>query len=90
MSGKYKKKCIYLNHVEHLLMQLQQFIGFVSISEFALLVCFSVGISSLVVRIKICAIPAWIKKFKSITKNNNKKHDKIVLLRKDKVILLKF
>ena len=33
---------------------------------------------------KICAIAAGIKKYKSVIKKNKKKHDKIVLLGKDK------
>ena len=35
--------------------------------------------------IKICAITAGIKKYKSIIKKKKKKHDKIVLLRNDKL-----
>ena len=46
---------------------------------------FPVGITSSAVRIKICAITAWIKKDKSIIKKKKKKHDKIVLLGKDKL-----
>ena len=37
------------------------------------------------VGIKICAITAAIKKYKSIIKKKKKKHDKIVLLVKDKL-----
>ena len=33
-------------------------------------------------RLKICAITAGIKKFKSIIKKKNKKHEKIVMLEK--------
>ena len=35
--------------------------------------------------IKICAISAEIKKYKSVKKKKKKKHDKIVLLGKDKL-----
>ena len=60
--------------------------GYISISVFASLVCVSVGITSSKVRIKICAISAGIKKYKSnIRKKKKKKHDKIVLLGKDKL-----
>ena len=37
------------------------------------------------VGINICAITAGIKKYKSITKKKKKKHNKIVLLGKDKL-----
>ena len=44
-----------------------------------------VGIASSAVGLKICAITAGIKKYKSIIKKNRKKHDKIVLLGKTKL-----
>ena len=59
--------------------------GCVSISAFAWLVCVPVDITSSAVRIKICAITAGIKKCKSIINKKRKKHDKIVLLGKDKL-----
>ena len=46
--------------------------------SFASLVCVPVGITSFTVRIKICAITAGIKKFKSAIKKKKKKHDKTV------------
>ena len=49
--------------------------GSVSISAVGLLVCFPVGITSSSVGMKICAIIAGIKKYKSIIKKK-KKHDK--------------
>ena len=58
--------------------------GSVPISVFASLVCILVGITNSEVGIKICAITAGIKKYKSITKKKKKKHDKTVLLGKDK------
>ena len=59
--------------------------GCYSISSFASLVCVPAGITSSVVGIKMCAITAGIKKYNSIIKKNKKKHDKIVLLGKDKL-----
>ena len=59
--------------------------GSVSIPAFASLVCVLVGIISSAVGLKICAIIAGIKKYKSIIKKKKKKHDKIVLLLKDKL-----
>ena len=52
----------------------------VSISSFPSLICVSVRITSSAVPLKICAITLGIKKYKSIMKKKNKKHDKIVLL----------
>ena len=59
--------------------------GCVSIATFASLVCVPLGITSSVIRRKICAIIAWIKKYKSIRKKKRKNHEKIVLLRKDRL-----
>ena len=56
--------------------------GSISVSAFAALVGISVGITSSAVGIKICAITAGIKRYKSIIKKKKKKHDKIVLLAK--------
>ena len=57
----------------------------VSISAFASLVAIPVGITSSAVGIKICAITAGIKKYKSIIQKKKKKYDKIVLLGKEKI-----
>ena len=58
--------------------------GCVSISAFASLVSVLVGITSFAVRLKICAITAEIKKYKSVIKKKKKKYDKIMLLEKIK------
>ena len=84
MSEKYKKTCKYLNYVEHLLILVSTVTGCVSISAFVSLVAIPVGITSSAVGIKTCAITAKTKKYKSIIKKK-KKHDKIVLLGKDKL-----
>ena len=44
-----------------------------------------VGIASSSIGIKICAITAGMKKYKSIIKKKKKKHDKIVLLASTKL-----
>ena len=82
---KYKKTGKYLNYDEHLLILVSTVNGCVSISAFASLVCVPVGITISGVEIKICAITAGIKKYKSIIKKKKKNHDKIVLLGKDKL-----
>ena len=58
--------------------------GCVSVSAFASSVDIPVAITSFAVGINICAITAGIKKYKSMIKKKKKKHDKIVLLGKDK------
>ena len=57
----------------------------VSISAFVSLVCVPVAITSSAVGIKICAITAGTRKYKSIIKKKKKKHDKIAFLGKDKL-----
>ena len=44
-----------------------------------------IGITSSAIGLKICAITAGIKKYKSIIKKKKKKHDKIVSLAKSKL-----
>ena len=85
MNEKYKKTCQYLNYVEHLFILASAVTGCVSISAFAPLVAIPLGITTSTVGIKICAITAGIKKYKSIIKKKKMKHDKIVLLEKDKL-----
>ena len=45
----------------------------------------SVGITRSAAGLKICAIAAGIKKYKSTIKKKKKKHDKIILLAKSKL-----
>ena len=76
---------IYVRHVEHLLILALKTAGFVSISAFASLVCVFIGITSPAVGINICAITAGIEKYKSVITKTKKRHDKMVLLGKDKL-----
>ena len=64
---KIRRHVRYLNYVEHWLI-------LVSIEIF-------VDITSSAVGIKIFAITAGIKRYKSVIKKKKKKHDKIVLLK---------
>ena len=82
MSEKYKKTYKYLNYIEHLLILVLTVTDCVSISAFASLVCVPVYITCSAVGIKIFAITAGIKKYKS------KKHEKTVLLGKDKLKII--
>ena len=83
LSEKYKKTWKYLNYVEKLLILSTTVTGCISISAFASLVCVLVGITNSAIGIKICAITAGIKKYESVVKKIEKKHDKLVLLGKD-------
>ena len=74
MIAKHKKVCATLNYIEHFLILGSAFTGCVSISVFASLVGIPIGITS-----------SAIKKYKSIIKKKNKKHDKIKLLAKSKL-----
>ena len=76
MSGKYKKRCKYLNFVENLLILPSTITDYVSISKFTSLVGVPVSITSSEIGIKICGITAGIEKYKSITRKKNKKHNK--------------
>ena len=84
ISGKYKKSCKYLKYAEHLLILASVVTGCISISAFASLDAILVGITSSAVGIKVLAVTAGIKKYKSAIKKK-KKHDKIMLLGKDKL-----
>ena len=66
MSEKDKKIFKYLNYFEHMLILVSTVIGCISISRFASLVAIPAGITSSAVGIKICAITAVIRKYKSI------------------------
>ena len=85
ISEKYKKISRYLNYAEHLLILVSTVTGCVSIPVFASLVAILLGITSSAVGLKICAITARIRRYKSIIKKKKKKHDEIVLLGKDKL-----
>ena len=85
MSEKYKKACKYLNYVKQLVVLVSTVAGCVSVSVFPSLIPLPVFITSSAVAVKICAINAGIKNYKSIIKKKKKKHDKIVLVAKDKL-----
>ena len=60
-------------------------IGCVLVSVFGSSVIISIGIASSAVGLEICVITARIKNYVSIIKRKRKRHDKIVLLAKDKL-----
>ena len=79
MSKKHKKVCTNLNYIETLLILASAITECIFISAF---VGIPIGITSSPIGLKICAIAAGIKKYKSIIKKRKKKHDKIALLSK--------
>ena len=79
MIEKHKKKCGALNYFEHFLVFASTVNGHVSISVFASLIGVPVGILSSAIGLKMCALTAGSKKYKSIIKKKKKKHDKIML-----------
>ena len=85
MSRRHKKNCPTLNYIEHFLILASAITGCTSISAFASLIGVPIGITSSARGLKVCAITAGIKKYKSIIKKKEKKHDKIVLLAKSKL-----
>ena len=85
MNKKHKKVCTTLNYIKPFLILASTITGCISISDFASLVDIPIGIMISAIGLKICATTASIKKYKSIIKKNNKKHDKIVLLAKSKL-----
>ena len=74
-----------VNYIEHFLILASTITGCVSISAFASLIGIPIGITSSAIGLKICAITAGIKKYKSIIKKKKKKHDKIVSLAKSEL-----
>ena len=68
MSEKYKKTYKFLNYTKNLLILVSIVTGFILISVFASLVCVLVAITRSAVGLKICAITARIKKYKSVIK----------------------
>ena len=74
MSEKYKKTRTKIEDIyaDNLLILSSAITAYVSILGFCLWVCVPVGITSSVVGIKMCAIVAEIKKYKSIIRKRRK------------------
>ena len=84
MNWRVKKVSTTLNYIEHFLILGSTITGCISISLFASLVGIPIGITSVAIGLKICAITAGIKKHKSIIKKKKKKQYKLALLAKSK------
>ena len=85
MSNKHKRVCKTLNYNEHFLILASTVTGYISISDFASLIGILIEITSPAIWLKICAIIAGIKKYKSVIKRKRKKYDKIVFLAKSEL-----
>ena len=88
MSKKHKivvQVSTTLNYIEHFLTLASTITGCISISAFASLLGIPRRITSSSIGLKICAVAAGIKRYKSISKKKKKKHDKKVLSAKSKV-----
>ena len=82
ISKKHKKVWVTLNYIEHFLILASAVTGCILISAFASLLGIPIWITSSAIGLKICAITAVGKKYKSIIKKKKRKHDKILLLPK--------
>ena len=74
MSRKHKKVCTTLNSIEYFLILASTITGCISISAFASFIGIPIEITSSAIGLKICAITAGNKRYKSIIKK--KKHVK--------------
>ena len=86
ISKKHKNVCANVNYIEKFLLLASANTGCVSISSCACLVGIPIKIESSSIELKIWAITAGTKKYKSIIKINKKKHDRITLLAKWRLI----
>ena len=65
MSRKYKKVCTTINYIEHFLSLASTITGCISISAFTSLLGITIRITSFAIGLKLYAIAAGIKKYKS-------------------------
>ena len=79
MSRKHEKVCVTLNYIENFLILASAVTGCITLSAFSSLLGILIGITSSAIGLKMCAIAAGIKKYKSIIKKKKKKHEKKVL-----------
>ena len=72
MIRKHKKVCTTLNYIEHFIILASTINGCISVSVSASLLGIPIGITSSAIQLKICAIAAGIKKYKSIIKKKKR------------------
>ena len=76
MRKKHKKLCMVLHCIEHLLILASAVTGYVYIFAFVSLVDSTLRMRWSLVGLKIFAVTAGTKTYKSIIKKKKKKHDK--------------
>ena len=86
MSKTHKNVCANVTYIEKFLLLASTNTGCVSISSCACLVGIPIRITNSAIELKIWAITAGTKKYKSIIKTNKKKHDIITLSAKSRLI----
>ena len=72
LNKKPKMLWMTLNYIGHFLNLTSTIAGYISISAFGSLVSVPVGITSSAIELNICALTAWIKKYKSISRKRRK------------------
>ena len=78
MCKKHKKVCTTINYIEHFLFLASTITGCVSISVFASLIGIPIRIPNSAIAVKICAITAGIKNYKTIIKKKEAWQNSIV------------
>ena len=76
----YKKVSAIWNQIEHFLFLASAITWFVSLSDFASLLGTPIGITSFSIGLQMFALSVGIKKYDSVIKKKEKKHDKILSL----------
>ena len=89
LNEKSWKVCWDLNYFLHFLFCVSTVVNCVSISAFASSVGMLVGFASSAARLNVSAVTEGTKKYYSIVKKRQKKHDKIALLAKTKLNTIK-
>ena len=81
----HKKVYTIADYIEHFLILASAITRCISIFAFCSLSGVPIEITISAIGLKICAITAWITKYKLINKKMKRKHDKILLLSKSKL-----
>ena len=82
MSNKHKKFCTTLNCIEHFLSLASSVTGRILISNFSSFLGIPIEIASSALGLKICAITAGIKRYKSIVLGKSKLNNTKILISK--------
>ena len=72
ISKKDKRVCTTLNYIEHFLISNSMITGCISSFAFASFISVPIGITISAIGLKICAMAAGIKRYKSLIKKKKK------------------